>query len=192
MSHETINLADEVRCSIAMGPGVSESARIRGYYHVECHDADGNLKWADIAENLVTTVGKNELLDKFMDGSAYTPTIYMGLKGTGSANAADTMASHAGWSEVGGTNAPAYTGDRKTPPFVNAPSSGAITQSTASSFAITSGGDIDGVFLVINSGASATKDNTGGILFSAGTFAGGSRTVANTDTVSVTYSLTLT
>lgn len=192
MSKETIRLADEVHCSIAMGPIMGESARVRGYYTVECRDADGNLKWTDVAENLVTTVGKNEMLVRYMAGSTYTTAVFMGLKGSGTAAAGDTMASHAGWLEVGGTNAPAYTGNRATPAFANAPSAGVITQSTASSFSITSGGTIDGVFLVMNTSAVNTKDNTGGILFSVGTFAGGARTVANTDTVSVTYSLTLT
>ena len=192
MSHDKVLPRDAAHASLTRQGGAHEESKALGYYTVECVGPDGKVKWVDIAWNLVTTVGKNEALNQFLAGSSYTTVIYMGLKGTGSANVADTMSSHAGWSEVGGSNAPAYTGNRATPPFVNAASSGTKTQSTASSFAITSAGTVDGCFMVVNSGASATKDNTGGILFSAGTFASGSRAVDNGDTLNVTYSLSLT
>ena len=55
------------------------------------------------------------------------------------------------------------------------------------SFTFTSGGQVDGAFININ--GSATVDNTTGTLFSAGDFGGGSKTVANTETLTVTYSL---
>lgn len=72
-----------------------------------------NKAWERVEENLVTNVGRNDILDKYWRGSSYTQTVVMGLKGTGAPAAGDTQASHAGWSEVGGTNAPAYTGNRK-------------------------------------------------------------------------------
>jgi len=192
VNSETIKIEDAATCAILMRPDVGEAAHVHGFYTVECRDADGNLKWTEIAENIVTTVGKNEILDRFLAGSTYTTSLFMGLKGTGSTAAGDTMPSHAGWLEVGGSNAPAYTGTRPVPAFVNAASSGVKTQSTASSYAITSGGTVDGVFIVCNTSAVSTKDNTGGVLLSVGTFSGGSRVVANADTLSITYSLTLT
>ena len=64
--------------------------------------------------NMITTVGKNDMLDKYLKGAAYTQTLVMGLKGTGTAAATDTQASHPGWLEQGGTNAPTYTAPRKT------------------------------------------------------------------------------
>lgn len=163
---------------------------VHGYYIVECFDIDGNLKWRDEIHNLVTTVGKNLLLDSFLAGSSYTTTIYMGLKGTGSAAAGDTMASHAGWLEVGGANAPTYSGTRKTPSF-SAASSGSKQTSSAVTFGITSSGTVAGVFTVMSTGASTTIDNTGGTLFSAGDFSGGSRSVINGDTLSVTYTVSV-
>jgi hypothetical protein len=44
--------------------------------------------------------GKNDLLDKYFKGSAYTATWFLCLKGTGTAAVGDTLASHAGWAEV--------------------------------------------------------------------------------------------
>jgi hypothetical protein len=112
----------------------------------------------------------------------------MGLKGTGTAVAADTQASHASWDEVGGTNAPAYSGDRPTPSFSSA-AAGSKTTSSAVSFSMTSTGTVAGCF--INIGGSATKDSTTGTLFSAGDFSS-SKSVVNGDTIAVTYQLTLT
>jgi hypothetical protein len=138
--------------------------------------------------NLVTNAGKNDLLDTYLKGSGYTQTIRMGLKGAGSALAADTQASHAGWTERGGTNAPAYTGDRKD--VTMGAASSQVSTSPPQAFAITSGGNVDGCF--INNGGSATKDDTTGVLFSAGDFTGGAKTVANLDTLNVVYTLTAT
>lgn len=142
----------------------------------------------EVFHNLITTVGKNDLLDKYLKGSTYTQTIRMGLKGAGSANAADTQASHAGWTERGGTNAPAYTGNRKDVTMGSA--AAGVSTSPTQAFAITSSGTVDGCF--INNGGSATKDDTTGILFSAGDFSGGAKTVANLDTLNVVYTLTAT
>lgn len=139
--------------------------------------------WTDEIENVITNLGRNDILDKYFRGSAYTQTMVMGLKGTGTAVAADTQASHASWLEQGLANAPTYTGNRPAITF-SAAASQAITH-TAQTFAITSSGTVFGCFM--NNGGSATKDTTTGVLFSAGDFTGGSKAVANLDTLSVTY-----
>ena len=100
------------------------------------------------------------------------------------------MASHAGWLEGGGANAPTYTGNRKTAAW-SAAASGAKALSAALSFAITSTGTVKGAFLCYGSGASATKDNTSGTLWSAGTFSTGDKAVVNGDTLNVNYSTSL-
>jgi hypothetical protein len=111
----------------------------------------------------------------------------MGLKGVGTADVADTQASHATWNEVGGTNAPTYTGNRKTPVF-GAATGGVKTTSAAVVFAMTGSGTVAGCF--INIGGSATKDDTTGTLFSAGDFTAGNKVVTSGDTLSVTYAAT--
>jgi hypothetical protein len=138
--------------------------------------------------NLVTNVGRADLNDKYLKGSAYTQTIRMGLKGAGAAANGDTQASHAAWTERGLANAPAYTGNRKDVTMgASTVASPAVSTSPVQAFAITSSGTVDGCF--INNGGSATKDDTTGILFSAGDFTGGAKTVANLDTLNVTYTL---
>ena len=90
----------------------------QGVFTAVCYDKDGNVKWEDTFDNVVTTVGKNLAFNTFLNGSAYTVTgPYMGLISNTSftaVSAADTMTSHAGWLEAGNANAPTYSGTRNT------------------------------------------------------------------------------
>jgi len=175
--------------AVLVGPNrvTAEVIGLRGRFDAWCIGPDGKEKWRDHIDNLVTTVGKNDMLDKYLKGAAYTQTIRMGLKGTGAAAAADTQASHAAWLEQGLANAPTYTGNRKDV-VMGAAAAGSST-SPVQAFAITSTGTVAGCF--INNGGSATIDNTTGVLFSAGDFSGGSKAVANGDTLNVTYTLSV-
>lgn len=194
MQHsEKLNALDAGSVSISASVGTRETAEAHGVYAVECFDKDGNLKWSDTIDNLVTTVGKNLALDTFLAGSAYTVVgPYLGLINTNASAAVigDTMASHAGWLEVGNANAPTYSGTRKTAAW-SAASAGAKALSAALSFAITSAGTVGGCFLVFGAGAVNTIDSTAGVLYSAGAFTGGSKTVANGDTLNVSYTASL-
>ena len=186
MFTENVQMADVCEASVIRGASHKEATSISGYYTVECFGADGQLKWKDDIHNLVTTVGLNLTCDTVLGNSA-AGAIYMGLKGTGTPSAADTQASHGTWNEVGGSNAPTYTGNRQTPTF-SAASGGVKTTSSAVVYSMTGSGTVAGCF--INIGGSATKDNTTGTLFSAGDFTAGSKIVTSGDTLSVTYQLT--
>ena len=186
MHRENISLGENSDAKLTRGASHTESLKLSGFYTAVCRDKDGNVKWTDRIENLVTTVGANLALDTILGNSA-AGAVVMGLKGTGTAVIADTQASHASWTERGGTNAPAYTGNRPTPAFSAAASKSKAT-SSAVSFAFTSGGTVSGCF--INIGGSATKDNTTGTLYSAGDFTGGDKIVANGDTLAITYTAT--
>jgi hypothetical protein len=194
MTEERAQAREINDASVIRGSGIGERAEAHGRYEVECIGADGKLKWLDTIENVVATVGKNLALDTFLAGSAYTVTgPHMGLISSTSYTATaagDTMGSHSGWLEAGGANAPTYSGNRKTAVWSSA-SAGSKALSAALSFAITSSGTVKGAFLVYGSGASATKDDTGGTLWSAGTFSTGDKAVVNGDTLNVNYSTSL-
>jgi len=203
MSIEQSNFGDASSASVTRGTQHDETLGIQGWYDVKCYDADGNLKWEDKAPNLVTAVGKQALFDYYFGatgtaGGTASGANYLGLcGGTATYTAADTMASHT-WTEVGGTNAPAYTGNRQSINWTAATSSGTtpsnVTTKTggAITFAMTSSGTVNGCFINSGASASATKDTTTGVLYSAGNFTGGSKTVANGDSLAVTYSTTAT
>jgi hypothetical protein len=179
---------DTTSASMVMGGGLGDIALPNGMFTATCTGADGQVKWVETFHNLWTTLAKSDMLDKYLAGSAYTASLFMGLKGTGTAVVGDTQASHAGWLEVGLANAPTYSGTRKTPAF-NAAAAGVKATSAAVNFAITSTGTVAGAF--INNGGTSAIDNTTGLLFSAGDFSL-SRSVVSGDQINVTYQATLT
>lgn len=186
---DRLNSRDNVNADVSYGPNriTGDELIPKGRYLVWCVGADGKEKWRDTIDNLVTTVGKNDFLDKYLLGSAYTQTVRMGLAGTGTKAVGDTQASHAGWSEVGLANAPTYTGNRKSVTMGAAAAGSSVSPTQA--FAMTGSGTVAGCF--INNGGSATIDNTTGVLFSAGDFTGGSKTVTSGDTINVVYTLSV-
>lgn len=185
--NDNLSANDKVEASTSYNTQPHDSMAIEGYYTAVCYDATGTVKWEEDIHNVVCTVGKNATLDGILGNSAQGAVV-MGLKGTGTAVAADTMTSHATWLEVGLANAPTYSGNRPAPTF-SAASAGSKTTSSAVSFSMTGTGTVAGCF--INIGGSATKDTTTGILFSAGDFSS-SKSVVSGDTIAVTYTATLT
>src|SRR5262245_41187931 len=141
MTEERAHARECNEASVIRGSGLGEQAKAHGRYEIECIGADGKLKWREVIDNVVQTVGKNLALDTFLAGSAYTVTgPYMSLISSTSYTgvaAGDTMTSHAGWLEAGGTNAPTYSGNRKTAVW-SAASAGSKALSASLSFAITS------------------------------------------------------
>jgi len=191
---------DSATITLQAGAFKDETVGIEGIYKVECRDAAGNLKWEESFPNLVNAVGKELMLDTLLKGSSYSVVgPFLGLIDGASPtfSAADTMASHSGWTEftnytVGGSPV------RGTAVFGSATSTGStpsnVTTSAATPivYTITStGGTVGGCFLVTGSGASSTQGNTSGTLYSAGAFLVAKVTTAG-DTVSVTYSTTAT
>jgi len=193
---DKIGVRDHAGATILRRPSLKDVLSLTGRYFVKCFDRDGKLKWEDSIKNLITTVGKNLVLDTVLAGSSYTVTgPYMGLissVGYSALAAADTMSSHAGWAEAGnGTDYPLYNGTRKTCVF-SAAAAGAKALSSALSFVIeTTGGTVKGCFIVLGTGAVATIADTNGTLFSAGLFTGGDKVVDVADTLQVSYSADL-
>lgn len=171
---------------IGRNVGSAEAAEATGIYTVECRDKDGNVRWSDTFDNLVTTSGKNDALDKYLAGATYTAAWYLGLIGSASYTtgpaAGDTAASHGGWVESQDYS----QGARPTASFAAA-SGGSKSLSSAAVFSINAGVTIKGCFLISN----ATKGGTTGILYSAGLFSGGDKVVQNGDTLNVSYTASL-
>lgn len=166
----------------AIKDGTGVGAQLRALYHVECFDADGNLKWVEDVSNLVTTAGATDLLTQYFKGSAYTAAWYVGIyKGTGTLAAGDTMSSHAGW-----TDSTDYSNANRPTLTLGTPSSGSVDNSASpAAFNINASATILGAYVVNNS----TKGGTTGTLYGEAAF-GASRAVNSGDTLNVTVTLT--
>lgn len=153
----------------------------RNRYEVECRDRDGNIKWTEDVTNLVVNAGLNDVLDKYFKGSGYTAGWFVGLKGAGTIAAGDTMASHAGWSEI-----TAYSqANRPTLTLGSVASQSVDNSASKAEFSITGSATVAGAFLATNN----TKGGTTGTLYGAADFAS-SRGVEDGDTLNVQITLT--
>jgi len=181
---------DSVQSSVTKIKGFNEGAKGGGVFHFTCFDKDGNLKWQDSAKNLVVNTGLQDMNTKYFKGSSYTAAWYIGLvDGPNSGNtyaAADTLASHSGWTEntdySGGNRATATFGTATTADPSVIDNSGSVAV-----FNITGTATVAGAFLT------NIQDNTDnvGLLFSVSAFTGGDRAVINGDTLNVTYEFSL-
>jgi hypothetical protein len=183
--------SDLVGSALVVAKPVIENVGAGGVYTLQCLDKDGKLKWEASSHNLVVNVGLQDMNTQYFKGSSYTGAWYIGLvTGPGSGTtfaAADTMASHAGWTEnTGYSNA-----NRPTATFGTATTADpSVIDNSASpaSFSINATSTIAGAFLVNNN----TKGGTTGILFSASDFTSpGDRSVVSGDTLNVTYTFSL-
>jgi hypothetical protein len=155
----------------------SAAVKVGGMFEVECYDRNGNLKWNDIAKNLVVNAGLDHVLDVIFHGTTQVNPWYVGLKLTGTVKAADTLSSHASWSE-----ATVYSGNR--PAYVEAAASGqSITNSAnKASFTIDAAATIAGAFV-----ASASAGTSGTLMCGANFTA--PRGVESGDTLEVAYTI---
>jgi hypothetical protein len=151
----------------------------KGLFILE-HWRDGILLYKSPFPNTVVNEGLQSNMDVNFSGSTPITTWYLGLTdGTPTVAAGDTLASHAGWTEV-----TAYSGTRKE--WVEVRSGQVMTNSASVAvFSMTGSTTVGGAFL-----ASVTS-GTSGILWSAGALTGGDRSgIVSGDTLNLTYQLT--
>ena len=202
MHKEYGSCGDNAVATLQTNASIPEGMGVDGQYHVECRDANGNLKWTEEFPNLVVQGGKELMLNTLLRTSGTYTTVgpFLGLtNATLTPAATDTMTT------LVTTNAAEFTNYtvggsaiRGTAVFGAASSAGStpsnITTSTATpvTYTITgAGGTVYGCFLVTGPGAVSTQSSTAGTLYSEGNFATAKVTTAG-DTVSVTYSTTAT
>jgi len=194
MSNEKAKSTDTVTSSLIAGTRSTEAAMALGYFTIQCYDKDGKLKWEDENHNLVVNVGLQYMCSVALTAGATAQTQltswYIGLYGAGATNspaASDTMASHAGWTEI----VPYSNATRPACTFVAATTANPSVATNAASvavYSINATATVGGAFLVSNS----TKSGSTGTLFSAADFAApGDRSVASGDVLNVTYTLSL-
>jgi len=161
------------------------TVKLEDVFVVECFGPDGRLKWRDEIHNLVVDEGLNDSLDKYFKGSAYTAAHYCGLtSGSPTITAADTLASHSGWTEVTGYDETA----RPTVVWGTVASGSVDNSANKAVFTINASATIGGAFIATDS----TKGGTSGVLYGAGAFTGGDKTLSAGDTLNVTVTASST
>jgi len=180
-AHQTMLMGVELIRSTLFG----QEFGIKNVYTLECFDSKGNLKWTGVVENLVVNVGLDEVLDKFWKGSTYTAAHFVGLTdGTPTIAAADTMASHVGWTEV-----TAYSEATREALTMGTVASQSVDNSASkASYSINGTATVGGAFVTTVN----TKGGTTGVLVGAGAFTGGDKSVGSGDTLNVTVTSSAT
>jgi hypothetical protein len=190
MSNDKAKSSDLVGGNVTKKSGAGNKLRAGGIFTVECRDKDGNVKWVEKSKNLVVNVGLADMNTNYFTGSGYTAAWYVGIYGPASTNdpsSADTMASHAGWTEVtdytNATRPAAVFGAATT-----ADPSVIANSASPAQFLINASANVGGAFLTTGD----LPGGTSGVLFSASDFqAPGDRVVQNGDTLNVTYTFSL-
>lgn len=180
MQSEKIIPTDTSGAALICGAGVAEASKAEGVYKLTCIAQDGSIRWEEIIDNTVVTVGKAALLNVMFASGTQITAWYLGLiDGTVAPtySVTDTMSSHAGWTE----NTTYSNATRPSGTFTTTATNSIST--AAAAFNINGTATLAGAFLVSNS----TKSGTTGTLYSAGSFSAGNRSVLSGDTLNVTY-----
>lgn len=152
------------------------------HYLIECFDKDGNLKWVEEFDNLVTDEGVNDNLDKYLKGFTYSAAFYVGITDGNPPTMAitDTLASKA-WTEV-----TAYSQATRPALTLGTVSAKSVDNSASKAvFSINGTATAGGAFIATDS----TKGGTTGVLYGEGAFST-AKAVENGDTLNVTITCT--
>ena len=197
--NDTLTVKDSATVEVVRYP--KDNVSIKGHFTVE-HIRDGVTIGTYDIDNSITVAGKEMLLNAMFNGGSPTAppaanNWYMGLVDgatSPSYNAiTDTYASHGGWTE--NTD---YSGGRQIwgAGAATNPTSSTVTTANASAavFNMTGSSDtIAGLMIVAGDSGVATPGNTtatGGILWSAASFAANVATISG-DQLKVTYSVSV-
>lgn len=157
--------------------------RMKGKFIVEHFNKSGDQIGTYAFPNGIKDLAQNYALDASFRGGAQISTWYLGLIDTTGFSTdpdADTMASHAGWTE-----ADDYTEANRVEWVTGAAAGRAITNPTTAEFSVNATVTLSGLFVTSDN----TKNGTTGTLWSTALFAS-TVTANNGDTLKVTYSVT--
>ncbi len=154
---------------------------LRGKFFVEHRNKDGKLIGLYRIPNGIVDVGMEFLLDGMFNSGTQSATWYIGLIDgaaySGVADA-DTLASHAGWTEF-----TVYSGGRKTWGVGAAgPGGRSVTNGATVDFTITGAGSVRGIF------ATNQASGTSPVLWATALFSS-AITVASSDVLKITYTV---
>ncbi len=80
-----MTLDSNIKSGLGMGAQLAKGARLplgltgHNSYRLECRRPDGTLRWAEDITNLITNEGLDDILAKYLKGSGYTASFFVGL-----------------------------------------------------------------------------------------------------------------
>ncbi len=183
MQKDTIKLKQAVDVAVSRGRQLIDLLMLRGRFVGELVHIDGTSEPLE-GHNDITNIGKNTLLDvMFSDATQIASTDWaiglISLSGYSALAAADTAASHAGWTEFTG-----YTQATRVAWGPGTPASQSITNASAAVFDINATGTVKGIFVI----SEDTKGGTTGTLWATGLF-GSDVAVVSSDQLRITYTV---
>lgn len=154
--------------------------------YADIYNADGSFNRREKLTlrfwNGITTAGINNLFNVYFGATSKASAWYLGLiasSGYSALSAADTISSHAGWTEetsnYSQTNRPTWT--------PASASGGSVSNSSSVDFTITGSVTVKGIFVVNEN----TKGGTTGTLWATALFTSGDQALVNGQTLKVTY-----
>lgn len=190
----SVETVDKVEAVAVKGSAFAAIIDAPGFnLQCELYDKDGNLKDSWVEHNIVTTEGRNSLLDVYFDGATQITQWYLGLISSvsWSAVAAGDVAAQIngtnGWKECSASHAPNYSTpagtDRGSITFAE-PSSGSLVSSATIDFTFSEAGTVKGAFIV----SAIARTGTTGVLYSAAAFSA-DKVVGNGDQLKVTVTV---
>lgn len=157
--------------------------RVGGVMEWWLRGPDGRLKSHDVFPNGAVYVGLNYILETMFRSGTQLTAWYVGLidnSGFSAVSANDTMSSHAGWTEF-----TSYSGSNRPAWGPAAAASGVMANTTLFTYTLSASGTLAGGFVTSNQ----PKSGTAGTLWAT---ALQTRSVTNGDTLSGSYTITLT
>ena len=184
MLGDAFNFLQKAVGLVTRNRGQQQKLPLRGRFKVEHLDKDGNLKAVYDFPNDIVNQGKNDIFEiMFHDGTQVASSSwYIGLisnSGYSALAAADTMASHAGWTEF-----TAYSQSTRVAWGPGAAASQSITNASPATFDINGSGTVKGIFIATNS----SKSGTSGRLWATALFSA-DVPVTSGDQLRVTYTV---